>query len=66
MRGAAGKPGGHIILVGMDGSGRKTALHLALLMLEVEVFVVSRAEEYGFDDWRSDLKAATIKVSASF
>ena len=49
-------PRGHILLVGLGGSGRRSAVKLAASMNDAEMFQVEVTRAYGFNEWREDMK----------
>ena len=49
-------PRGHVLLVGLGGSGRRSAVKLAASMSDAEIFQVEVTRAYGFNEWREDIK----------
>lgn len=64
-------PGGHALLVGVGGSGRRSAATLASFICECTPASVELSKSYGVNEWRDDLKrilkdAGTGAVPVSF
>lgn len=49
-------PRGHVLLVGLGGSGRRSAVKLAASINDAEMFQVEVTRSYGFNEWREDMK----------
>lgn len=49
-------PRGHILLVGLGGSGRRSAVKLAASINDAELFQVEVTRAYGMNEWREDMK----------
>ncbi|XP_035775701.1 dynein heavy chain 3, axonemal-like [Anopheles albimanus] len=49
-------PRGHLLLVGLGGSGRRSAVKLASSMSDSAVFQVEVTRSYTFNEWREDMK----------
>jgi dynein heavy chain len=49
-------PGGHCLLVGVGGSGRRCAATLASFICEATLVGVELSKSYGVTEWRDDLK----------
>ncbi|KAF4532840.1 hypothetical protein B566_EDAN014797 [Ephemera danica] len=47
---------GHVLLVGVAGSGRRSIARMAATMAGQTVFEIEITKNYGFDNWRNDLK----------
>lgn len=55
-------PRGHSLLVGLGGSGRRSAVRLASLMADAELFEVQVSRSYTFNDWRENIKTLVMKA----
>lgn len=53
-------PQGHILLVGLGGSGRKSAVKLATSMNDAVLYQVEVTRNYGVVEWREDLKKVLL------
>ncbi|ESO83512.1 hypothetical protein LOTGIDRAFT_133247 [Lottia gigantea] len=56
------QPGGHLLLVGLDGTGKSTVVHLASHIARCELFRLSLQKHYGTIEFRDDLKRV-FKIS---
>ncbi|OHT01787.1 Dynein heavy chain family protein [Tritrichomonas foetus] len=50
------QPSGHMLLVGMGGTGKRTSARFAAFVSEIEIFEPQPAKEYKLADFRNDLK----------
>ncbi|XP_069036810.1 dynein axonemal heavy chain 3 isoform X1 [Lepisosteus oculatus] len=55
---------GHLLLVGIGGSGRQSATKLATFINDFELFQIELTKNYGTSDWRDDLKRVMLKAGA--
>lgn len=55
-------PGGHAMLVGVGGSGKKSMCYLASHMAEYDVFTIEISKQYGVNEWREDIKNLMMKT----
>ncbi|XP_039631019.1 dynein heavy chain 3, axonemal [Polypterus senegalus] len=55
---------GHLLLVGIGGSGRQSATKLATFINDFELFQIEITKNYGTSEWRDDLKRVMLKAGA--
>ncbi|KAK3092231.1 hypothetical protein FSP39_000084 [Pinctada imbricata] len=55
------QPGGHMMLVGMDGTGKSTVVQLASHIAGCELFKLTLHRGYGTTEFRDDLKKVFIQ-----
>lgn len=53
---------GHLLLVGIGGSGRQSATKLATFINDYVLFQIELTKNYGMPDWRDDLKQMMLKA----
>lgn len=58
-------PGGNVLMVGLGGIGRRSAVKLAACINEADLFQVEVSKSYGFTEWREDMKKLLMKVGIS-
>ncbi|XP_058823709.1 dynein axonemal heavy chain 3 [Topomyia yanbarensis] len=49
-------PRGHLLLVGLGGAGRRSAVKMAANMADADVFQVEVTRSYSINEWREDMK----------
>ncbi|KAH9582136.1 Dynein heavy chain [Trypanosoma melophagium] len=57
------KPNGHVLLLGVGGSGRQSLSRVAAFLNEFEVFQVEISKGYSMNTWREDIKTALRRVA---
>jgi dynein heavy chain len=50
------QPGGHLLLIGLDGTGRRTCLQLGAYISGHSMFQLNLKRGYGYQEFRDDLK----------
>ncbi|KAG8190244.1 hypothetical protein JTE90_001328 [Oedothorax gibbosus] len=55
---------GHVLLVGIGGSGRQSAAKLATFMAGFEIFQIEITKHYTIAEWRDDIKKVLSKAGA--
>lgn len=53
---------GHIMLVGLGGSGRKSAVKLASSICDAFLFQIEVTKSYGVTEWREDMKKLLLQA----
>ncbi|OCT79469.1 dynein heavy chain 14, axonemal [Xenopus laevis] len=56
------QPGGHMMLVGLDGTGKVTSASMASYIAECELYRLSITQSYSHDDFREELKKVFKKT----
>lgn len=58
-------PRGNVLMVGLGGSGRRSAVKLAASMGEATLVQVEVTKSYGFAEWRDDMRKLLMKAGIS-
>ncbi|XP_014014461.1 dynein axonemal heavy chain 3 [Salmo salar] len=53
---------GHLLLVGIGGSGRQSATKLGTFINDYDLFQIELTKNYGVSEWRDDLKRLMLKA----
>uniref|UniRef100_A0A8B9MS84 Dynein axonemal heavy chain 3 n=1 Tax=Accipiter nisus TaxID=211598 RepID=A0A8B9MS84_9AVES len=53
---------GHLLLMGVGGSGRQSAAKLATYMNTFELFQIEITKSYGVNEWKEDVKRVMLKA----
>jgi dynein heavy chain len=53
---------GHLLLVGIGGSGRQSSTKLAVAMADYDLFQIEITKTYSIQDWKDDLKRMMLKA----
>lgn len=53
---------GHLLLVGIGGSGRRSATKLGTFINDYDLFQIELTKNYSMSDWRDDLKRVMLKA----
>ncbi|XP_041084991.1 dynein heavy chain 3, axonemal-like [Polyodon spathula] len=56
---------GHLLLVGIGGSGRQSATKLATFINDFDLFQIEITKNYTTSEWREDLKKVMLKAGAA-
>ncbi|XP_044602978.2 dynein axonemal heavy chain 3 isoform X2 [Equus asinus] len=56
---------GHLLLVGIGGSGRQSASKLSTFMNSYELYQIEITKNYSSNDWREDLKKIMLQVGVA-
>lgn len=57
------QPGGHLLLIGFDGTGRRTCLELGAYISGHSMYELTIKRGYGYQEFRDDLKIVKIRNS---
>ncbi|GIL82190.1 hypothetical protein Vretifemale_11083, partial [Volvox reticuliferus] len=57
--------GGHVLCVGVGGSGRRSLARLAAFISGMDAFQVEISRSYGLNEWREDLRRLTRNAGAA-
>ncbi|XP_065211052.1 dynein axonemal heavy chain 3-like [Planococcus citri] len=50
------KDKGHVVMVGVNGSGRKTILKLAAMVVQLNIYQIESDSNYDIEQWQNELK----------
>ncbi|XP_076020504.1 dynein axonemal heavy chain 3-like [Genypterus blacodes] len=53
---------GHLLLVGIGGSGRQSATKIATFITDYDLFQIELTKNYSMSDWRDDVKRVMLKA----
>ncbi|ELK12135.1 Dynein heavy chain 3, axonemal [Pteropus alecto] len=56
---------GHLLLVGIGGSGRQSASRLSTFMNSYELYQIEISKSYSSSDWREDLKKVMLQAGVA-
>ncbi|KAK7198632.1 dynein heavy chain [Novymonas esmeraldas] len=56
------QPGGHLLLVGVGGSGRRSCARLAAHLLDCDYCTTTPAKDYGHDDFLDDVRRVLLQT----
>ncbi|XP_077305116.1 dynein axonemal heavy chain 3 [Lithobates pipiens] len=56
---------GHLLLVGIGGSGRQSATKLATFMNSFELFQIEISKNYTINEWRDDVKKVMLQAGVA-
>ncbi|KAG8433111.1 hypothetical protein GDO86_017410 [Hymenochirus boettgeri] len=56
---------GHLLLVGIGGSGRQSATKLATFMNSFELFQIEITKNYTINEWRDDVKKVMVQAGVA-
>lgn len=49
------RPSGHLLLLGMGGTGRQSSVHLAAFLCDMTIFQIEMTHRYGHTEFREGL-----------
>lgn len=52
---------GHVLLIGVGGSGRQSCSKLATFINDYDLFMIEITKTYSFNDWRDDIRKVMMK-----
>ena len=58
-------PRGHLLLVGLGGSGRRSSVKLAASMADADIFQVEVSRFYTIAEWREDMKKLLMQAGVN-
>lgn len=58
------QPGGHALLMGVGGSGRRSLSRLAATMAGCLIVEIDQAKSYSLNDWKEDAKSLMMRAGA--
>ncbi|CUG03846.1 Hypothetical protein, putative [Bodo saltans] len=58
------KPGGHLLLVGRSGVGRRAAATVAAYLIRMEVVMLNMTRDYSIKSFRNDLRSVLQRVGS--
>ena len=58
--------GGHVLLVGVGGSGRKSLSNLAIFIATFDLVVLEMQKGYDFTSWREDMKSQLFMTPCGY
>lgn len=53
---------GNVLLMGLGGSGRRSAVKLAASMVDADLFQIDARKDYDAERWRQDIKKMLMNV----
>ncbi|CAG5136729.1 unnamed protein product, partial [Candidula unifasciata] len=56
------QPGGHLLMVGLDGTGKSTVIYLASYISNCQMFRLKLHNQYGSPEFRDDLKTLCLQA----
>lgn len=58
-------PGGSLLMAGVSGVGRRTAMSLVAHMHQMNLFSPKMSRNYGLKQFKNDLKVVSIRIQAN-